>query len=156
MVLSSGSTLFTTSGGTVNVTGGLTDNGTIDLADMNFNGTQTLGGSGSVLLQSSEMYLGQANTTLTIGSGILIHGNGYIGNGPAGSAVINDGTIDADASGNGIMLIGPSFTNASTGVVEASNSGLLIVSTTALTNFSGGTLMAEPGRRPAAASSAPV
>ena len=87
------------------------------------------------------MYLGQANTTLTIASGFLIHGAyGLVGGTVSGGAVINNGIIDADASGSGIAINPAAFTNGSTGVVEATNSGSLTVSAATMSNFSGGTL----------------
>ena len=139
LTLSSGSTLSVT--GTVYVSGGLIDNGTIALPghnlDLVFNGTQTLTGNGSVLFGSSnsEMYLGQANTRLTIDSGITIHGaSGVIGasGSVGGTTVINDGTIDADANGGGININPATFTNNAT--VETSNSGNVNINAGTWTN----------------------
>jgi RHS repeat-associated protein len=89
------------------VTGGLTLTGaTVLLGNaagttygvLEFNATQTLGGSGTVILGkggSNELYV--ASGTLTIASGITVAGSsGYIN---GGGALVNQGTISANDSG---------------------------------------------------------
>ncbi len=92
-----------------NVLDGLVLNGTAYLGNvpgttygaLDFNDTETLSGTGTVVFGSNYNNALSPNTsssptTLTIGPGILIHGNdGSIG----GSSVINEGTIIADNSG---------------------------------------------------------
>ncbi|MGH7140342.1 MAG: hypothetical protein ACREHD_31790, partial [Pirellulales bacterium] len=64
-------------------TGGVTDNGTIDIGDsstygaLQFSGTQTLSGSGSVVFGSGEdnvLDLTTDSSTLTVGPNIIIRG----------------------------------------------------------------------------------
>src|SRR5207253_4654815 len=96
----------------VSVLGNMTLGGTIligsasgSYAYVSFDGgSQTLSGSGTIVFGSSisnTLRLGTANTTLTIGPGILIHGQsggiGYNPNfgGPTNVAFINQGSIKA-------------------------------------------------------------
>jgi hypothetical protein len=126
------------------VTGGLTLNGTLELgsstgsaSSLYFTTTETLAGTGSVVIGSSSAN-GIAETagtgTLTIASGITIIGNSgslYCGSGYGGNdTIINNGTIEANTSGgtisvgNGAIsgLVG-SFTN--NGSVIAANGATL-------------------------------
>ncbi len=98
---------------------------------VSFNGgTQTLGGSGSVLFGSSAantLWTGQsAGTKLTIGPNVLIHGqNGVIGinanqlGGSLDGTFTIQGTVSADVSGGTIKLEGVNWTNANTGTIQA-------------------------------------
>ena len=130
--------LATNNQANVTVTGGLTLNGTIDLdnfwgttrGQLRFVGAQTLGGSGSVLFggngnESDQITTATSNGdsgTLTIGSGITIHGKyGVIGN--SSLPLINQGTIAADISGGQIVINGTNWTNS--GTLHASNGGEL-------------------------------
>src|SRR5439155_23547620 len=108
--------LSAASGTGVSVTGGLTLGGTVLIGSASGNygvlsfdgGNQTLSGNGTVVFGSSvtnTLRVGTANTTLTIGANILIHGKtGGIGfnpnaGGPSNVAFINQGTIQADVAG---------------------------------------------------------
>ncbi len=116
-------------GANVAVTGGLTLNGTIDIGSasdttygrLNFVGAQTFAGTGAVVFGGAGYGNNLINTaalngdsgTLTIGSGITIHGkNGSIGN-PA-LPLINQGTIAADVGGGQIGIYGTGWTNSGT------------------------------------------
>ena len=110
---------------------------------IDFAGSQTLGGNGMVIFGSAiDGYYASRNglrpvlggTTLTIGPGITIRGcNGQIGynsiwGGPQNVTVINQGTVVGDVAGwglpgFGIVVGGQSFINQ--GVVGASNGGWL-------------------------------
>ncbi|MGO9468528.1 MAG: malectin domain-containing carbohydrate-binding protein, partial [Isosphaeraceae bacterium] len=95
------------------ITDGLTlDGATVDLGNaagstygqLDFDGTQTLGGTGTVLLGkdgSNGVYENAyPSGTLTLGSGITVRGSsGTIGGYYSGNAVVNQGTISADDSG---------------------------------------------------------
>ena len=99
---------FASNGAYVTVTNGLTLAGGVTLqmgnaagstaSVLTFNGTQTLGGSGTVLFGSSptNRFSLVGTGTLTLGRGITIRGtSGGIG----GNAIVNQATIAADGSG---------------------------------------------------------
>ena len=82
----------------------LSNNATVYLGDASgttysqlyFEGDQSLGGTGTVVFGNSGSNSLYAYATLTIGSGVTIHGNsGYLN----GTAIVNQGTISADDSG---------------------------------------------------------
>ena len=125
---------------TVTVRGGLTLDGTIELGstnntsyygDLNFQGAQTLGGTGSVVFGDSgnnAINTASANGdsgTLTIGPGITIDGEygliGYDGGGNQTPLVVQ-GTI-ASTGGENISIYGAGWTNS--GTLEAENGGTL-------------------------------
>ncbi len=122
------------------ITNGLTLSGTLSLGNnttmgwLNFNGSETLGGTGTVVFGAAKntplanTYSGlfeTANGTLTIGSGITVHGDwgviGYDdgGQGSASGSVINQGTIAADVSHDVIFL--QSSNSQNLGTIEALN-----------------------------------
>jgi hypothetical protein len=115
------------------VTNGLTLNGsTINLGDaagstfgeLFFQGTQTLAGTGTVLLGGSftNGLLSSGVANFTIGADILVHGqNGQINFGIQGFA--NQGTISADTAGGTISLAG--FSNS--GTIQCSSGSTLIL-----------------------------
>lgn len=136
---------------TLTVTNGLVLNGTAlvggptnnsNLGGINFAGTQTLSGNGTVVFgqydQADEgwynfLRLANAGATLTIGPGITVRGqNGVIGpvsgtsgGGPTNVTIINQGTISADVARGTITIDAQLFTN--NGVTEALNGGTLNV-----------------------------
>ena len=119
---------------------GLTLNGTATLGDstgfglLYFEGTQTLGGSGTVVFGTFDtrnaLMVASAGTTLTIGAGITVQGqNGYVGYDPnfGGSpdvSVVNQGTIAADTSGGTITVYGTGNLQ-NVGILQALNGGTL-------------------------------
>ena len=116
---------------------GLTLNGTMLIGNptngnwgrVDFNTVnQTLGGNGTVVFgDSGNNWLSSygSNPTLTIGAGIMVHGqDGYVGYGGYGT-IINQGTILADASGGTVYVEPGSFQNQ--GTIGALNGGQLIV-----------------------------
>jgi RHS repeat-associated protein len=122
-------------GGTVNVVGGLTDNGTITVNSnqnnistiLDFNGG-TLSGSGTVSLNDSGGYA-QLNGTLTLAAGSTIQGFGQIN-----AALANNGTVNANVSGNVLSI---QNAGTATGVVEATNGGTLNVPSSLALNSQG-------------------
>ena len=103
-----------TATGSERVYGGLTLNGGININNssiLSFGGDQTLDGTGTITLGNtgfSNHVSIEGNSTLTVGSNILIHGeNGtigyedYIG---GAATLINNGTISADVAGGVINL----------------------------------------------------
>ena len=134
----------TASGSNVHVLNGLILNGTATLgpsAAIYFDAaSQTLGGTGTVVFNSAQGLITNANNmTLTIGAGITILGGNNPGNPTVGAiigsmypfgggqntSIINQGTIDANVPGiidiNDIST--GIFTN--TGTIEATNGGTL-------------------------------
>lgn len=139
---------------------GLTLNGTVTLGGsgggnygyLNFNGSQTLGGSGTVIFNGPDPYNSLAvsdgqPTTLTIGSGITIRGQGgYVGFTPvlggavANISIVNQGTIQADTSGSTITV--SAGTLAYTGTLGATNGTLQV---NGLVSPTSGTIAAGAG-----------
>ena len=148
-----------TNTGSETVRGNLTLNGGVNINNNSVfvfegGGAQIVNGTGTITLGNTggSNRVAVDNTgTLTIGSGILIHGeNGTVGGqvyvgGP--STIINNGTISADVSGGSINLItnngaASAFTN--NGTLSAQNGGTLVLSTN-VTGGSGGAIVAGAG-----------
>lgn len=107
------------------------------------NGTITLGNAGS----SNYVALDNDNAVLTIGSGVLIHGqNGTVGANRSvastGTSIVNNGTISADVSGGTITMAQATVTNNN--VLEAKNGGGLVLSS-AVNNGANGKINASSG-----------
>jgi len=185
LVLLSGGTLnnVTVSAGTVldatqqwdaqiTILNGLTLNGTLEVGGADgstfayflFNGTQMLGGTGSVVFGNYYYYYYYTNglyaqgdnganpATLTVGSGITIDGgNGDVSGYYSGDAIVNQGTIDADVAGGTIYVANNGSGLSNSGTLEAtagtlnvgggstpwSNGGNLIVSGTGVLDLGG-------------------
>ena len=133
------------------VENGLTLNGTVSLGNsstsgyVSFVGSQTLAGTGSVVLGSyvapyyvapTGVYVTDSNgpATLTIGLGITVLGaagylgyvpsDGYYGNlGSSDALLVNKGMINADAAGGVTINVPGGFTNQ--GTIEATSGGTL-------------------------------
>jgi hypothetical protein len=140
-------------GQTVAVTNGLTLNGTVTIGSgmpgsganygaLLITGTQTLAGTGTVVLNSLNYYDALAvvtgGTTLTIGPGVTVRGSGVIGAdtftwGTASNvAFVNQGTIQADVAGQQISVYGTGWSNP--GTVRALNGASLFLYGTNWTN----------------------
>ncbi|MEP6780705.1 MAG: choice-of-anchor D domain-containing protein, partial [Gemmatimonadaceae bacterium] len=122
-----------------------------------FQGDQALSGTGSILFgntgSSNHLAIDQSNATLTIGSGILVHGvNGTIGTnqyvGTNASHLVNNGIINSD--GGGLITIAPGLLASvvNNGTLRAQNgtlslglpvtgTGILQVDATGILNMSG-------------------
>ena len=108
----------------MSVLDGLTINGTLTLGDsstigyLNFSGSQTLGGTGTVVFGSATyrtpyygytyyngLFVTTAGDTLTVGPGVTVtrrsggHRLRIPYEGSAGGSIVNQGTIQADVSG---------------------------------------------------------
>ncbi|MBV9122946.1 MAG: hypothetical protein JO112_06300, partial [Planctomycetes bacterium] len=132
--------------------GALTLGGNTGFGYLTFQGTQTLGGAGTVIFTSDSrnaLWLTTANTALTIASGITVHGqSGYIGYDPnyGGStsvSVINQGTIQADVSGANIFVYGSGGPFTNSGTVKASL-GTINIYTGTFSTVNTGTLAVGP------------
>ncbi len=151
----------------VSVLDGLTINGTLTLGDsstigyLNFSGSQTLGGTGTVVFGSATyrnpyygyvyyngLFVTTAGDTLTIGPSVAVSGSlGYIGyasyEGSAGGSIVNEGTIQADVSGASIAINGTGGAFLNSGTVNAS-AGAISISTGSYGTVNSGTLAAGP------------
>jgi hypothetical protein len=102
-------------------------NGGLNFTELNFDGTQTLAGTGQIVFTDSNPVTTRVqpvNGTLTIGPNMTIRGlSGTVGN-PT-FPLINQGTISADVSGGTIVIQGNPFTN--NGTTQESNGGKIAV-----------------------------
>ena len=108
-------------------------------ATLNFSGSQTLSGTGSVILNNwgSSAQLNTSNSdVLTQAAGHTISGYGQIN-----AALTNQGLVNANVNGQTLSLATNPMTNAAT--MEATNGGVLSVETTV--NNAGGTILADGG-----------
>ena len=134
-------------GGQINVTGGLTLNTTLLVGpttnsnvawNLTFVDTQTLGGTGTIVLGDRGNRIDVSRTSgtpavLTIGSGITIRGKtGIVGNSGSGYGLINQGTIQADVAATGAsdgitvsFGAGAGVTTGNTNLMKALNGGIL-------------------------------
>jgi len=126
--------------GNLSVTNGLVVNGLMRVGNptngtvgsLNFQGSQAISGSGSVLFGNSgcnSLRLVQGGTTLT--NRILVHGHtgqlpySTCAGGPLNVGLVNEGTIAADLSGGTIRIRAQPFIN--NGITNASNGGTLVI-----------------------------
>jgi hypothetical protein len=125
----------TVNGAGLSVTNGLTLSGTMLMGNptnsswgrANFTGSQTLGGSGTVIFGNDGnnwLYPPNTNSTLTIGSGITVRGNtGSVGVGLG--PVVNQGVISCDVTNGTFTINALPFSNQS--VVQAINGGSIVI-----------------------------
>ncbi len=140
---------------TLMATQGVANSGTInDLVSgfLDFSGNQSLSGTGTVNLASSDAFtpaainLGGTGSTLTIGQNITIQGTDCAIN--AGSSTIdNFGTINANSAGFNPFTLsaasGGTWINDTTGILEATNKGTLnlgAIANSGTISTSGGTV----------------
>jgi hypothetical protein len=134
----------------------LTNNGTVTINDgtgattaqIRFDASGTLDGTGSLLLKGfgntfNIADLNLSNVTVTNGANHLIHGLGTVV-GFNSATLINNGTIDADDAGGGSMQLDLSNnTNQNNGTIEATNGGLLEFNSGTIDQTGGGTFLAD-------------
>lgn len=136
------------------VTGGLTLNGSISINNnsvMSFIGDQTLSGSGTIVLGDtggSNRALGmQGDTVLTVGQNIVVRGqNGTLGQAylaGGNQSLVNNGRISADVAGGSISLA-PGNGSTNNGVIEAKNSGTLVLNSN-VAGIAAGSIVAGAG-----------
>ena len=143
-------------GSLARVTGGMTLNGTVNVNGaslINFEGDQTLSGTGSIVFGSSasnnRIGVDGGSKTLTVASGVTIRGeNGVIGLGQlvngSGNSLVNNGTISADVAGGTIALTGLSGGITNNGTISALNGGTIALQSN-LTGGVGSQLVAGAG-----------
>ncbi len=138
---------FDDNNATVRVVNGMSVSGTLKMnwftQSFVFDGNQSLSGGGTVSVLAPDSALSITNgSTLTVGSGTSVIGNGFIGRPVSGSAtLVNAGTIDASTNGGTMNLAATSTIN--NGTLGASNLGTLNIAQGALTN--NGSLRARTG-----------
>lgn len=134
------------------IVNGLTLNGTItldststgssDLTRLWCDGTQTISGSGTIVLggtaSNATMYAmstGVGNATLTIGSGVTVRGKGFVTSDVSGGgdSIVNQGTFIADQSGQ-ILKIASYLTATNQGMMKAASGGWLVISAYSFSN----------------------
>jgi hypothetical protein len=138
MDLTGGSLIAPGASAVANIVNGLTLNGTAALADGNhggqlvFTGTQALAGAATIAFAGSASLYVDGTATLTLGSGVTVHGVGSIGHGRftgGTDTLVNQGLISADVGNSNLSLASTIFTNG--GTVEAKNGGFMGISATA-------------------------
>ncbi len=157
VTLNSAIDLTTNSAARVFINGDLTLNTTLAVGDPNnasksgtifFKnaGAHNLNGTGAIVFGASASNQIDSNNNgdvLNIGSGITIRGqNGELhmpGSLASGTALVNNGTIQADVSG-GTITVDPTGAFTNNGTVIAKNSGTLVIHPGNLTNVAAGTL----------------
>ncbi|MGD1031902.1 MAG: hypothetical protein ABSA05_12270 [Opitutaceae bacterium] len=127
------------------ISGNISNNGAINLGTGYFivnSPNLTLTGSGTVTLSAPNSYFEGTSTGQTLTNQSTIVGQGTVGNGYL--AVVNSGTINANVSGQTLTLDGVSgsVNTANTGLIEATNGGVLAISGGAVNN-AGGNLTAS-------------
>ena len=112
---------------TLNGTATLTGAGHQDDTQLLFPGAQTLSGTGTVFLSANAGNSGEAflrpnaGGTLTIDSGILVRGYGFVG--WPDRTIVNLGTIQADVAGQNLTVDGLGWSTQGTGAMSALNGG---------------------------------
>ncbi len=139
VTISTGSTYTASDGATTALLGTINNQGTIQLNGgggtngvITVDSNVTLEGGGtlnmSVASGGGNAYIEQSGGTFTLtNSNNTIEGEGVIGNG--GLTLVNDSTIDANASG-GTLLLNGSGGVTNTGTLEATSGGTLEINTT--------------------------
>ena len=154
LTLQDGAYLTVRNGLTLNGAKLIFNNAGINYSSAHFEGTQTLGGTGEVVLGGTSSrnllyakgdYTPAGAAVLTIGSGITVHGSqgGTLLGSSQYDSITNLGTIDADTSGTTISLAG---TWNMFGTVKTENGG--VVALTGTYDNTGKTLNFGPGTGP--------
>jgi len=150
VTISTGSTYTASNNATTDVSGTITNNGAIQLNGgngangyLNLNANTTLTGGGTLTLSQTISNGGcaciQANSAglILTNTNDVIQGNGTIGSN--GMVVVNStgGKIDANVSGDALVMNGAGGGITNTGLLEATNGGNLTFGGEAVTNTGG-------------------
>jgi len=148
LTLNGGCNALTITGGLVLGANGSITTTTAGCNNLTFSGTQSVTGSGVINLNSGYMTIAGSSATLTVGAGIVVqaanNGANIVIN--AGNTLLNQGTIRANAASRTVNIGGSAtgnLTNDTTGVIEASNTGAVVIATVNWTN--NGTLLVNNG-----------
>ena len=134
----------------ITITGGLQLDGTIVATGKDaliyFEGTQSLSalGGGTSMLSMTGSYsapdyarvFATGGGVLTIDSGVTVEGKGYLDSSGTGSAIHNEGTIHANASGT-MYIVPDTFVNESGGTLQISGGSALSLAATSFENHGG-------------------
>ena len=143
-------TTLTVAAGGFAGSGSIIDNGTINInggyygSTLSFTGAASLSGTGTLNLNSGSSSVYTNNSLLTVGAGFTVAGQGNVGNGS--TTFSNGGTFNANQSGGTLnVLPGGAFTNTASGLLEASNGGVLQLNGNNGGAFTGGKVQALDG-----------
>ncbi len=148
VTLASDMTIGNAGAGTLTILNGLTFSGgakiTLDGTSNStlriLSGTQTIGGTGEIVLGSAgpnSLISLTGAPTVTVSPGVTIRGRGDI-NQPSGTAtLINQGTISANLSGQTLNIVVNALTNS--GTAQPANGGTLSANIPGSITFAGGT-----------------
>ena len=140
----SGTTLiFSNSGG--NIFANTNINGNLDLATnadafLRFQGVGTVNGTINLATTSNGLDIYDGNANLTLGSGGGLVGFGSVFQSGSGATLTNNGTVNANTSGQTLGLAITNFVN--NGTAEATNGGILSLNNSVTNN---GTIAANTG-----------
>ena len=148
----SGSTLNLDNNSSLTVgSGGLANDGTIGLnaganvAELHFTGDQTIGGTGTIMMDDSNLNrISNDDTVTTNGSNHTIHGAGQLLNNSGG--MINNGTIIADRATALVIHPGSSKDFFNQGTMQATGTGGLKFESRTFTN-TGSTIEIKDGSK---------
>ena len=137
--VNNGQTFTITDAGGFTGAGTLTNNGAFTLGNSSggstlfFTGTTTLAGTGTLTLVNNDVVLsGGGNGTLTVGSGQTIQGatgtGGGVGFGSGQLGIVNQGTFNANVSGQTLLIAPNSSGLTNNGTLQASSGGVLQLS----------------------------
>lgn len=150
LTLTSGCAALSIAGGLTLGPSAVVTTTTSNCTNLQFNGTQTVSGTGLIRLNNGYMTVAGTNAVLTVANGVTIEANNNAASVQLGgtTSLVNQGLIRANASGRSLTISGPAnsaLANGASGVLEASNSGALALSTLAWSNagtflLSGGTM----------------
>lgn len=137
----SGTTLAVSNG--LQIASGRTFN--IGSTSVALSGSQTFstGGSANIVMAGGSFTV-PASQTLALSSGLTVRGYGNFYSGGAGSTLVNNGTIDADQTGQFLLIRTANFTN--NGTLRASTGSVQLGNTTAVTNAASGVIQNDNGR----------
>jgi hypothetical protein len=146
VTIGSGTLAVQQGGTTVNITGGtLVNNGTIQVdtyssnANLNFNTSTSVTGTGTIFLDDYNPH-----PTLNSGSGATVTfsaGQVVDGSGTVNAAVVNNGTFNANYSGQSLILQTSPMTNNN--IFEATGGGTLIITGNTITQGSAGKIVTD-------------
>jgi len=135
VTLAAGLNLTVPTGATLTLRNGLTLDGRLTVGEGGIGivkvvGSQTVGGSGEILLGTSYSIYGDAlmfgetpGTILTLGPGLLVHGSGQVGE--SSNQVVNQGVIRSERPGLASQILAYNVTNF--GVLDVSPGSVITV-----------------------------